>query len=226
MNTKMLSSLCVALCGALLMGCAGARHVKVPSKRRRPTLSYSPKSVPVRSAKYPLIVGVADLRDRRVWKFFGGKDKFFREPIIEGVSNALYNDLKASGLFSGAKRISADLPRKLTGPERLKLHTKHGVDMLLVTDLTKFNMRRIKAGVYLHDSFNILVDIAWVARLIHLDSGTVVWAGQIDRSGKESGASGVLNPGQLGRLTRDTMRKMGADMKMLIQRTGKRMASR
>ncbi|MFH2202879.1 MAG: hypothetical protein ABIJ96_07180 [Elusimicrobiota bacterium] len=224
MLIKSIPPLTALLCAALLTACAGARHVKPASEKRRPTLRYTPKRADVSEVKYPLTVGVADIGDRRQAKFYGGNDGFFREPLIKGIADVLYNELKSGGVFAKVKRIPVLPPRKLTRMERAKLASEHGVDLLLITDLTRFNLRREKAGDWIADSFANIIEIAWIIRLIHLDSGTVIWADQQDRTSKQIAANGALSPSMMGSLTNKTMREMTADMNMLIYRTGKRMA--
>ena len=68
-------------------------------KDGKPTMMYRPKSTPRFNQKYDLSVGILPVKDRRVMNFYWYKDDLFEEPIPQGVTDILYNELRGSSLF-------------------------------------------------------------------------------------------------------------------------------
>ncbi|MFH1411421.1 MAG: hypothetical protein ABIG55_02115 [Candidatus Omnitrophota bacterium] len=195
-----------------------------PKKKQRASLRYQPRSE-LMQKKYPLTVGVMDVSDKRATSFFlakeGATDEFFQETIADGISEAFYLEMKKSGLFEKVVKIDETRPEELTAGSLSGLREQYNVDMLVVADLSKFNMVREKMGGLQYNSYITRVDIELIAQLIYLKAGVVVWADVVDRISEKHSETGALRPGEVGELTTSTMGDLFSDMKVLIAETGK-----
>ncbi|MEC7606040.1 MAG: hypothetical protein VYD68_05740, partial [Pseudomonadota bacterium] len=72
----------------------------------------------------------------------------------------------------------------------------------------------------------VMVDVSMFAQLIHLDSGTLVWADSVARRGQAFALMSVLAPEEVGSLTRQTLGLVFNDLKMLLSAGGKMMVKR
>lgn len=204
-------------------------------KDGKPTMIYRPKSTPRFNRKYDLTVGILPVQDRRVMNFYWYKDDLFEEPIPLGFSDILYNELRSSQLFKKVKRINSPLPSNSDNTALQAYKEKHGVDMVISADLVAFNMLREKAGkmttgvqtgAVVAAPTRVMIDVAMFAQLIHLESGTLIWADLVERRGQAFALMGVLAPEEVGSLTRQTLSFVFGDLKMLLSAGGKTMLKR
>lgn len=204
-------------------------------KDGKPTMMYRPKSTPRFNQKYDLTVGILPVQDLRVMNFYWYKDDLFEEPILLGLSDILYNELRSSQLFKKVKRINSPLPSNADNTELQAYKEEHGVDMVISADLVAFNMLREKAGemtrgvqtgAVVAAPTRVMIDVAMFAQLIHLESGTLIWADLVERRGQAFALMGVLAPEEVGSLTRQTLSFVFGDLKMLLSAGGKIMVKR
>jgi hypothetical protein len=206
----------------LIAGCSATEPYPFDSSER-PSLHYKPDIQYKRQMKYPLTLGVINAIDRRNIFFYDNKDDYFSEKIPQAVSNMLFSEMKTSGLFKKVVRINEFPPEKITRKYMNKIRKEYKVDMILYTDLTRFNMLREKAGKSVVNTFKISVDVGFISQLIYLKNGYVVWADSVDRQNKELAKDGALESGALGKLADSTMKSAIGDVKVLILKTGKSM---
>ena len=204
-------------------------------KDGKPTMMYRPKSTPRFNQKYDLTVGILPVKDRRVMNFYWYKDDLFEEPIPQGVTDILYNELRSSRLFKKVTRLKSPLPRKPDNATLQAYKEKHSIDMVISADLVSFNMLREKAGkmttgvstgAVVAAPTRVMVDVSMFAQLIHLESGTLVWADSVARRGQAFALMSVLAPEEVGSLTRQTLGLVFSDLKMLLSAGGKMMVKR
>ena len=208
-----------------VLACGPAKPKAVTEVTERPVLMHQPASSRFRPGmKYNMKVGVLTFRDRRPMPFYGS-DGFFRNSIPEAVSQAVYNELSASGLFAGVVRIDEISPVIVTAADALRIKTEHGLDMVVFGDVVNFNMLREKTMGSI-SSFTVSVEAGMIAQLVHLDSNVVVWADEMHRSDKAYSAKGSLSADELGRLASGVLSLTMYDMKSLISLTGKRVVQK
>lgn len=206
----------------MLSGCAADK----PSPFRlskRPSLRYIAPCRARRVQKYAAAVGVTTVRDRRLMPFYGDRDGFFREDIPAGLSDMLCAHLRASGVFADVKRIPEPPPDKLTEQDVFRLKVDYGVDMILICDITHFNLLREKMARRITDCFKITLDVGLFCQLVYLDDGTVIWAEQVRRQSKSLAPAGAPAPAHLANLTANAWRAALSDMHVLLLKTGKTM---
>ena len=204
-------------------------------KDGKPTMMYRPKSTPRFRQKYDVTVGILPVQDRRVMNFYWHKDDLFEESIPQGFNDILYTELRSSQLFRKVKRLSSPLPES---PDKTALQAykeKHGVDMVISADLVTFNMLRekegdmtrgVSTGAVVAAPTRVMIDVSMFAQLIHLESGTLIWADLVERRGQAFALMGVLAPEEVGSLTRQTLSFVFGDLKMLLSAGGKIMVKR
>ena len=167
--------------------------------------------------------------------FYWYKDDLFEEPIPQGVTDILYNELRSSRLFKKVTRLKSPLPRKPDNATLQAYKEKHSIDMVISADLVSFNMLREKAGkmttgvstgAVVAAPTRVMVDVSMFAQLIHLESGTLVWADSVARRGQAFALMSVLAPEEVGSLTRQTLGLVFNDLKMLLSAGGKMMVKR
>ena len=204
-------------------------------KDGKPTMMYRPKSTPRFNQKYDLTVGILPVKDRRVMNFYWYKDDLFEEPIPQGVTDILYNELRSSRLFKKVTRLKSPLPPTPDNAALQAYKEKHSIDMVISADLVSFNMLREKAGeittgfstgAIVAAPTRVMVDVSMFAQLIHLESGTLVWADSVARRGQAFALMSVLAPEEVGSLTRQTLGLVFNDLKMLLSAGGKMMVKR
>ena len=204
----------------LITGCSAVEPSPFDSSDK-PSLYYKPEPQYNKSMKYPVKLGVMGTIDRRNILFYDNEDDYFTEKIPEAVSNMLFSEMKTSGIFKKVKKINEIPPEKLTKDYMNTVRKKYNVDMILYTELTRFNMLREKESNSIVDTFKITVDIGFISQLVYLKNGLVVWADAVDRQDKELAKEGALEPKELGRLTDNSMKSAIGDVKLLIMKTGK-----
>ena len=199
-------------------------------KDGKPTMMYRPKSAARFNQKYNLTVGILPVKDRRVMNFYWYKDDLFEEPIPQGVTDILYNELRSSRLFKKVTRLKSPLPPKPDNASLQAYKEEHGIDMVISADLVALNMLREKAGemtrgfstgAVVAAPTRVMIDVSIFAQLIHLESGTLVWADSVARRGQAFALMSVLAPEEVGSLTRQTLGFVFSDLKMLLSAGGK-----
>ncbi|MGE0332832.1 MAG: hypothetical protein AB7P37_19310 [Ramlibacter sp.] len=194
------------------------------------SLSYAPRASGG-ALQYPLRLGVLDARDGRTMPFHLQSDAALREPVSQALADMVFVELKASGLFAEVRRIREPAPQGADQAALVALRQKHGVDLLMLTDVTDLNMRREKEDMpTVHDfrritpEFKVIVEAGWVGRLIYPDQGVVVWGDAVSGKAVELAPTGTLAVDRIGALTRQAVASGMNDMRMLMTRFGKRMA--
>lgn len=225
-NRKEFLVIPILTCVLLFFAGCSATEPSPFGSSERPSLYYRPKQQYSKTLKYPVKLGVLNVKDRRNLRFYDDEDNYFTEKIPEAVSNMLFSEMKTSGMFKEVKKINETPPETITPAYMKKLKSKHNIDMALFTDLTRFNMLREKEGKSIIDTFKITVDIGFVSQLIFLRNGYVVWADSVDRQDKELAKEGALEPQALRRITENAMSSAIGDVKLLILKTGKVMRRR
>ena len=167
--------------------------------------------------------------------FYWYKDDLFEEPIPQGVTDSLYNELRSSRLFRKVTRLKSPLPPTPDNAALRDYKEEHNIDMVISADLVAFNMLREKAGkmtrgvstgAIVAAPTRVMVDVSLFAQLIHLESGTLVWADSVERRGQAFALMSVLAPEEVGSLTRQTLGLVFSDLKMLLSAGGKIMVKR
>ena len=203
----------------MLVGCS-ATEPYPEDDGERPYLGYQPKIQRGLYVKYPVKLGVLYVRDQRKLLFYDEEDDYFDKRIDRSVSNMIFSEMKGSGLFKKVILIKETPPNILSKKFLSDIRNNYKVDMILVTDLTKFNMLREKSGDNVIDTFKISVDVAFVSQLIYLRNGLIIWANSVERTRKDLAKDGALEAQPLGELSCSVMRAAVADIKVLIQKTG------
>ena len=204
-------------------------------KDGKPTMMYRPKSTPRFTQKYDMTVGILPVKDKRVMNFYWYKDDLFEEPIPQGVTDSLYSELRSSRLFKKVTRLKSPLPPMPNNAALQAYKEEHNIDLVISADLVAFNMLREKAGkmtrgvstgAIVAAPTRVMVDVSLFAQLIHLESGTLVWADSVERRGQAFALMSVLAPEEVGSLTRQTLGLVFSDLKMLLSAGGKIMVKR
>ncbi|MDQ7049434.1 MAG: hypothetical protein Q9M92_07790 [Enterobacterales bacterium] len=174
------------------------------------------------------------MRDQRLSNFFGESDNFFRESVIQGLSQSIYLSLKRSHLFEETKRINIDMPDRMTRAELRKLATQNNVDVIFVSDIVVFNLLRkslmdgdaleVKMGgqsdgdVVFND-FQLSVNYQLIGQLIYAKSGAILWAENVKRKKSVLGEDGTLSVNRLGLISQEVIKDTMVDMITLIKST-------
>lgn len=194
------------------------------------SLNYAPRASGG-TLQYPLRLGVLDARDGRAMPFHLKSDAALREPVAQAIADVAFVELKASGLFAEVRRIRESVPQGADQTELNAVRQKHGVDLLMLTDLTDLNMRREKDDVMsVHDfrnvtpEFKVVIEAGWIGRLVYPAQSVVVWGDAVGGKAVELAPTGNLPMERIGALTREAIASGMSDMRMLIARFGKRMA--
>lgn len=219
----MLFKLNLLLAAVLLLAGCSATEPDPGRRETRPHLRYQPQTDHPPEVKYPLRLGVFDVRDRRPTPFYAGRDDFFAETIDDSVSDMIFAEMKSSGLFGEVVRIRESFPQEVEPAALRELASRHRIQMALVADLTKFNMLREKTGMSKIDTFKISVDVRLLAQLVFLGNGMIVWAEDIDRREITLAESGALNQAELGAVGNQAFKAALGDVKVMIMKTGMRM---
>jgi len=196
------------------------KKIKVPKAKRRPSLSYRPKSD--RGAlKYNARVGVLTLRDARVMKFFGGTDEFFAESAPQALGDILYFEMKSSRLFKSTKRINFTPGTELSKAELASIAKKNNVDLIFVADLQAFNMLREKMVMHKKGvDYKIIVRFGLFGQLIDPATGKVLWAEQVAREFSGLNSTGKIKPYDYSGNAMQAIQAGFADVKQYIRTTG------
>lgn len=194
------------------------------------SLHYAPKAA-AQGLKYPLKLGVPDAADRRFMPFHMMSDKLLQEPPSQAMADIVFAELRASGLFAEVRRIREKPPEQDDAAALTAFKQRHGVDLLMLTDVRDLNMRREKDDLVtmtdvkrITPEFKVVVEAAWVSRLVFPDQGIVVWGDLLEGRAVDLARDGTLPPDQLGVLARQAIADGMADMRVLLARFGKRMA--
>lgn len=208
---------------AVLAWCLACTTVSAQAQEDKPfSLLYAPQGAQS-ELKYPLKLGVLDVRDRRVLPFYSLSDGAIAEPVPRVVGDILYSEMRASGLFGEVLRLREAAPDSIDQPALLALKRRYGVDLLLVADLHSLNLHREKQGHYLSPEYTVVVQAGWVAQLIYPDEGVVVWGDGLDGKAAELAPTGTLPAHRIAAMARQAIATGMADMRALIARFGKRM---
>lgn len=196
------------------------KKIKVPKEKKRPSLSYRPKSD--RGAlKYNARVGVLTLRDTRVMKFFGGTDEFFIESAPQALGDILYFELKSSRLFSSTKRINLTPGTELSREQLASIAQQNEVDLIFVADLQAFNMLREKMVMHKKGvDYKIMVRFGMFGQLIDPATGKILWAEQVAREFSGLNSTGKIKPFDYSGNAMQAIQAGFADMKQYIRTTG------
>jgi hypothetical protein len=200
-----------------------AKKIKPPKEKRRPSLSYQPQST-FQDPKYNSKVGVLDFRDKRIMKFHGGTDEFFSDPVLLTLNQILYFEIKASRLFQETVRIPIEPGEVLTRKRLQQIANEYGVNQLAIFDLTRFNLLRekvvkTKKGL----DFQVKVLFGFVGQLIDAQTGTILWAEQINREVSTLNSTGKITGADYSANSIRALKNGFNDMKQLIDATGLRM---
>jgi len=200
-------------------------HIEPAEGNARPSLIYKPMSNN-RPPKYPMRVGVFPIQDGRLGLFHAGRDDFYQEPVIEGLSRMLAFELSYSRLFGDVKVIQQAFPEKPSLQQIAALGRDHQVDLIFVADVTVFNfvrtilnMRAKAIGPPAAD-FENAIKFSMIGQLIDPGTGLILFAEKVDREYSELGEDGTLSSSQLASLTEKTLREGFADLKTLLNQTG------
>ena len=203
----------------MLAGCSATKPYP-EDEGERPDLSYKPNVKKVPYIKYPVKLGVLYVRDKRELLFYDEQDDYFDKRIDRSVSNMIFSEMKSSGLFKKVILIKETPPNILSEKFLLDMKNNYKVDMILVTDLIKFNMLREKSGANVIDTFKISIDVAFISQLIYLNKGLIIWANSVERTRKDLAKNGALESQSLAELSCSVMRAAVADIKVFIRKTG------
>lgn len=227
-NVHLAAVRCLVLAWGLLL--LPAVHQVAAAQGTSFSLNYAPRASGG-ALQYPLRLGVLDARDGRVMPFYLKSDDALREPVAQALADVVFVELKASGLFAEVRRIREPAPEGADQAELTALRQKHGVDLLMLTDVTDLNMRREKDDmVGVNDfrnvtpEFKIVIEVGWIGRLIYPDQGVVVWGDAVGGKAVALAPTGNLPMERIGTLTREAVASGMSDMRMLMARFGKRMA--
>ena len=194
------------------------------------SLNYAPKGA-AQGLKYPLRLGVPDAVDRRFMLFHMMSDALLREPPSQAMADIVFVEMRASGMFAEVRRIREKPPEHDDIAALLAFKQRHGVDLLMLTDVRDLNMRREKDDLVtmtdvkrITPEFKVVIESAWVSRLVFPDQGIIVWGDLLEGRAVDFAKDGTLPPDQLGNLTRRAIADGMADMRVLLARFGKRMS--
>lgn len=215
----------------LFTGC-GAPVAPTAKKEitQRPSLIYKPNRYTKLPMKYPLKVGVLQFTDSRIMPFYG-KENFFQQDDIEGLTQMAYLELKNSNLFGSVRLINEKVPFEMDQKFFYNIMDKYQVDAIFVADVTSFVLLRNwrsdipmlggpPAGV---SAFSSSIDIALIGQLIYLDGGIEIWNGKVNRKNKLLVKEGEITTAQLANLATETQQQLFEDLVGHISKNGKRM---
>ena len=217
----------VSFVALLFLGC-GKPAVPVAKKdvTKRPSMIYQPNRYAKLNMKYPLNVGVLQFTDARVRPFYG-KQNFFQQEDMNGLTQMTYLELKNSNLFGHVKLINEKPPFELNQDFFYKIMDKYGVDVIFIGDVTSFALTRkwTSAGGTTHGTaaFETAVDLGLIGQLIYLDGGVPIWNGKVSRKNKLLVKQGKVSSTQLTSLVHETQQQMFSDLMKHIDKNGKRM---
>lgn len=237
MKKQLLLALAISL---IFIGC-GSVDTPKPSEdiSKRPSMIYQPDRYGRMDMLYPVNVGIMNLNDKRVLPFYG-HGEFFQEEDMKGLKQMTYLELKKSGLFARVKNIPEKAPDNIDDAFLQKMHKEYDVDMILILDVTNFNLFRSKAGkkmetgihfgahnidndTYAPGSFKIDVVASMIGQLIYYDGAIIVWSGDVSRSKRVAVTEGAVTNKELSELTQNTLKPFYTELKKHISTTAKRM---
>ncbi|NOR57647.1 MAG: hypothetical protein GQ474_03905 [Sulfurimonas sp.] len=237
MKKQFLIALAISL---TFMGC-GSVDAPKPSAdvSKRASMIYQPDKFGRMEMLYPVNVGIMQLNDKRVLPFYA-QGQFFQEDDMDGLNQMTYLELKKSGLFARVKNIPEKIPANIDDVFLQNMHKKYDVDMILILDVTSFNLFRSKNGRHMDTSihfgtqnvendgyapgaFKIDITASMIGQLIYYDGGIVVWSGDVSRSKRIAVADGVVSSEQLSELAQGTLKPFYTELKKHIFTTAKRM---
>lgn len=211
--------LLIALGTLVLSGCLPA-NPKAFGIGNGPSMMYQPAFGQKLQQKYPLKVGIMVARDTRPYNFYDEEDDFFKESIPEGFSRMMFQEFRNSGLFAETVFINEAAPKDLDAKALKLIASEHNVDMILVGDLIDFNLLREKEGnVISVFTYNLIFNVKTFSQLIHVQSGTVVWADVVERESRIL-TDGSLKKGELNPLVTPGLKGLFNDMRELISTAG------
>ena len=233
--------LLIALAISLVFVACGSVDAPKPSDNisKRPSMIYQADKFGGMEMLYPVKLGIMQLNDKRTLPFYAN-GQFFQENDMEGLNQMTYLELKKSGLFSQVKKIPQKAPFKVDDAFLQKMIEKYDVDMILILDVTNFNLFRSKNGknmdtsihmgvhniendTYAPGAFKIDILATMIGQLIYCDGGIIVWSGDVSRSKRIAVTDGVVNSRELSELSQGTLRPLYTALKKHIVATGKRM---
>ncbi len=200
---------------------AGIDKIKPPKDKHKLSISYKPDGRQTFPRKYNVRVGVLPMRDRRMMKFYAGSDDFFIDNVLNTINNSQYFELKFSQLFKNTSRLKDQMPAQIDTKNLSTIAKQGQVDLILVSDLVKFNllrekMVREKNGV----DYQVVVAFEFVSQLIEPRSGKILWAEHIRRDVRTLNTTGKVLPGEYTANAIGALQAGFSDMKQLILSTG------
>lgn len=172
-----------------------ARDIEPPKPKDLPSLSYRPQSTR-EEPRYEGTVGILTVRDHRNMKFYGGSDSYFMEPVDRAINESLFYELKASRIFDNAVSIEVDQTTPLTREYLAELARANNVEFIFASGLHTFNLVREKK-VKSKDGAEFILKIRFnlFGQLIQADTGSVLWAEEIEHEFSDLNITGKVGPG-------------------------------
>jgi len=216
-----------------ISGCAPDKP-RPAEKELRPSLMVRPNIRMMQQPKYKLKLGVVTMRDQRLSNFYGTSDNFFRESVLQGLSQSVYLALKRSYIFEQTKRINIDMPDKMTRAFIREIALKNDVDVIFVGDIVQFNLLRkslmdgdaleVKMGgqsdaEVVSNDFQLSVNYQMIGQMILANNGAILWAENIKHKKTLLGEDGTLSVNRLGIISQEVIKDTMKDMVKLIKST-------
>ncbi len=234
MNIKIKIITALLLSLVLFIGCGEPEvPTAIEDVTKRPSIVYQVDKYSKLPLKYPLRVGVLQLRDSRIMPFYGN-DNFFKENDTDGLSTMAYLELKNSNMFNDVQLINEKVPSLVDKNFFSMIKQKYSVDIVLIGDVTSFILlRHWKSDIPMFggpppgiSAFSSSVDIGMIGQLVYLDGAIVIWSGEVNRKNKLLVKEGEITKNQLVNLVHETQQQMFSDLMKHISKNGKRMIVR
>lgn len=211
-------------------------------RRNKINLFYQKKHYKGLSDKYKnFSIGVMEVKDERMSKFYHRKDKFFQTKLLPTLQLLMQEELKHSGMFKDAKIIYEPFIGEMTPGKMDRIKERYNVDMVLLVNLTDFQMIRGMSKLHSKmmlegnnvippdslDGMDLNFRMGGIFQAVFLPAHHVVWSDTLERQYLKFAPKGKLkSKEEMEPIVQNLLGQVMTDMLYLMSEDGKRIQTR
>lgn len=187
-------------------------------------------------------VGVMEVKDERMSKFYRKKDNFFQTKLIPTLQVLIKEELEQSNMFKEVKMVYEPLEGEMTPGKMNRIQQNYNVDMIMLVNLTDFQvirgMSEMHAKMLIQGEKNVIspatldgmdmkFKVGGIFQLVFLPLNYVVWSDTVAREFLEFAPKGKLKSKEhMEPILQGLLSSVMTDMLYLISEDGKLIKTR
>ncbi|MDD3149497.1 MAG: hypothetical protein PHV68_01585 [Candidatus Gastranaerophilales bacterium] len=217
---------------------AGPAKKPKPSfwKSNRMNLFYQKKEYRGLTDKYKnFSIGVVEVKDERMSKFYRHKDKFFQTNLLPTLQLLIKEELEISGMFKNVELIYEPYNSENIKEMTAKIAQKYDVDMIIFANLTDFQVIRGISDMFAKElvknnspvspatlnGMDLKFKIGGIFQLVFLPMNYVIWSDSLEREYLVFTPEGTLKSKEMEYIVQNLLSQVMTDMLYLISEDGK-----